>query len=327
MSAALLPAALLLALAVSALAGPRLIRAAAPALMRAPQTAAVLLILGLGVWIIAAGSLALVLAAMFTGPQLLPGAAGEICRRCLAAASPLAGAPLLDIAVPSALFLAAPVVALSLGVIVVAHRARQIRRATRAHAQAIRSTALVRRVRGHAVLVLDDEHPQVFSLPRREGGIVVSTGLLSALAQEELDAVLAHEREHLRARHHLLRVLVHLTTASLGALPLARAVGDAVPLYLEMAADAAAVRATGTRPLARALLLLGSPSPLAANALVLHAPGPDRIGRLVRPPLVRPAVFPALALTALLIAFVAAIAVSHTPYVAALLAGCGMPSL
>ena len=55
------------------------------------------------------------------------------------------------------------------------------------------------------VRVLDHEVPLAYCLPgRRTSRVVVSAGTLGLLAGDEVDAVLAHERAHLRARHDLV---------------------------------------------------------------------------------------------------------------------------
>jgi Zn-dependent protease with chaperone function len=84
--------------------------------------------------------------------------------------------------------------------------------------------------------------------------VVVSEGTLKSLADNEIDAILTHERAHLRARHDLV---LEMFTAVHAAFPRFVRSGnalDAVRLLIEMLADDAAVRAAGATPLARALV-------------------------------------------------------------------------
>ncbi|GAA4389278.1 hypothetical protein GCM10023088_63650 [Actinomadura verrucosospora] len=116
------------------------------------------------------------------------------------------------------------------------------------------------------VLVLDHPVPVAYSLPSRHRAIVVSTGAQRALSAEELGAVLAHERAHLRQRHHVFLLALDLVHAMLPWLPTVRRAKARLPLLLEMAADDAAVRVHGRKPLVDALCRL-SAAPAGAGAL------------------------------------------------------------
>ena len=56
---------------------------------------------------------------------------------------------------------------------------------------------------GHEVRVLDGALPLAYCVPGREPRVVLSDGVLQTLDREQVDAVLAHERAHLRHRHEL----------------------------------------------------------------------------------------------------------------------------
>jgi len=91
----------------------------------------------------------------------------------------------------------------------------------------------------------------VFAFAIGVGGraIVVSDGLLSALDDRRLTAVMAHERAHL-ARWHLVTLLLTKGIArAFPFLPPVREAADQLELGLEMHADRAAVMATGDRVL------------------------------------------------------------------------------
>src|SRR5699024_12648432 len=118
--------------------------------------------------------------------------------------------------------------------------------------------------------------------------------LLELLDEQELRAVLAHEAAHLKQRHHLVLALLHGVIVPLRWIPLVAAIADAVPHYLEMAADNAARSEVGTPALASALLKLGEKpkvaehfqgpaDTLAEAAVTLHAAGADRIRQLDAP--------------------------------------------
>ena len=82
--------------------------------------------------------------------------------------------------------------------------------------------------------MLDDPAPRAFAVPGRPGRIAMSTGLLRVLRRDQRRAVLAHERSHLRHRHHL-----HQTAAVLAAAanPLLYRLPAAVALSVERWAD------------------------------------------------------------------------------------------
>jgi Zn-dependent protease with chaperone function len=107
---------------------------------------------------------------------------------------------------------------------------------------------------GDGLRILDVKEPLAYCLPGVRSRVVVSEGALATLADNEIAAILSHERAHLRARHDLV---LEMFTAVHAAFPRfvrsASALG-AVRLLIEMLADDAAVRAAGPTPLARALV-------------------------------------------------------------------------
>jgi bla regulator protein blaR1 len=102
--------------------------------------------------------------------------------------------------------------------------------------------------------ILDVKEPLAYCLPGVRSRVVVSQGTLTTLSDNEIAAILSHERAHLRARHDLV---LEMFTAVHAAFPRFVRSGnalDAVRLLIEMLADDAAVRAAGPTPLARALV-------------------------------------------------------------------------
>ena len=148
--------------------------------------------------------------------------------------------------------------------------------------------------------VLDDEVPQAFALPGAPGRIVVSRGMLRCLGDDERAALLAHERSHLRGRHHLYLALWRLTAA---VTPLLRPLADAGGFVLERWADEDAAAHVGSRTVvARAVGRAALASSAARRRPQLAATGgavPQRVQALLAPP-VPPRALPFVAGAALL---------------------------
>lgn len=106
------------------------------------------------------------------------------------------------------------------------------------------------------VCVLDHPVPVVYCLPSRRRPIVVSSGALDRLEETQLQAVLTHERAHLRHRHHLLLTAIDALAAALFWAPSFRAARRSMPILLEMTADDIAARRWGRQAVAAALRIL-----------------------------------------------------------------------
>ncbi|PWK64469.1 peptidase M48-like protein [Streptomyces sp. CG 926] len=118
--------------------------------------------------------------------------------------------------------------------------------------------------------VVDDDRPDAFALPGARRGadrIVVTSGMLRALDAREREALLAHERAHLAARHHLFLGVARLAGWCHPAL--AAAITE-VSFAAERAADEAAARGCGDRRLAARAV------GRAALAATSHGAGPRR---------------------------------------------------
>ena len=332
MSSLALPLLIAAALIASAVLTPALLRRAEPILVRVPRLAVGILLGAATLWLLSAAAVSLALAWVLNGPQLLPAAYGNVCRTCLEAASPFSLGPGLTTPLPEVVLVMAPAVLLLMLLLLGAHRIIRHRRAVGGEHEAVRGAGREATVLGHRVLMLPVQAPVAFTLPRGRGGIVVSEGLVATLDPSELAAVLAHEQTHLRQRHHVVMALLNAFSAPLRAIPLFGAVVEAVPRYLEIAADAHARRRCGTPALAAALLRIGehrhrpaSPIPVRSPAPVLHAAGPDRIGHLVAPPTMRTAWLPMVALLGLTVTLALCAAAVHGPYLLVVLRGCGIP--
>ncbi|BBX19920.1 peptidase M56 [Mycolicibacterium duvalii] len=175
-------------------------------------------------------------------------------------------------------------------VAVVLHTARRLvaallrtRHRNRDHADAVQIVG--RRVDDRDVVVIGAEKPTAYCV---SGGgsraIVVTSAALRMLDPTGLDAVLAHERAHLRGGHHHVVGAVTALAAALPRLPLMRAAAQAVPALLEMCADDAAARRHGREPLLKSLFLLSTGRPLPEGALAAAGTAVlDRMLRLAQP--------------------------------------------
>ncbi|WP_158848807.1 M56 family metallopeptidase [Saccharothrix deserti] len=137
---------------------------------------------------------------------------------------------------------------------------RTVRRRARARAEHLAVLRLAARQEpgSPATLWLDHEEPLAFSLPGCPGVVVATEGLTRKLAGDQVDAVLVHERAHLRGRHHLLVTAADTLSAMLPFLPLFRQTPTAVRELVELAADAVAVRVCGAASVRAALTAVTS---------------------------------------------------------------------
>jgi hypothetical protein len=125
------------------------------------------------------------------------------------------------------------------------------------------------------VCVVEHPVPVVYCVPARARPIVVSSGALERLQDAQLHAALAHERAHLRHRHHLILTTVDALAYPLGRLPAFRLARRGLPLLLEMAADEAAARTWGREAVAALRRLAIRPAPPGC----LAASGPAHLER------------------------------------------------
>ncbi len=108
--------------------------------------------------------------------------------------------------------------------------------------------------RGRDLRVLEVAQPLAYCLPGVRRRVVVSEGALDSLTEDEVTAILSHERAHLRARHDLVLEAFTAAHAAFPRFVRSASALDAVQLLAELLADDAAVRVAGRAPLARALV-------------------------------------------------------------------------
>ncbi len=104
--------------------------------------------------------------------------------------------------------------------------------------------------------VIEHDAPLAYCLPGRTNAgsvTVLSRGLLDQLTDAELAAVVAHERTHLRQRHHLLTMAFEAWYRALPWLPTTRYGREAVLELTEMLADDGALAEHGSDVLLRSI--------------------------------------------------------------------------
>jgi len=156
----------------------------------------------------------------------------------------------------------------------------------------------------------------------------LSRGALAALSPAEVAVVAAHERAHLRGRHHLILLASDAVRVAFPFVPAFRAAHAQLSQLVEMRADDVAVRTYPRRVLATALVALaGGRVPTAAMGAGATM-GLARARRLATPidPLRLPQAVLALAVTPILVVLPPLIAAGPA-IVAALLGYCplGLP--
>jgi Zn-dependent protease with chaperone function len=102
--------------------------------------------------------------------------------------------------------------------------------------------------------VIDSAGPFSFAYGAFRPRVVVSQGLVDAAVPEELRAVLAHERYHVRNLDPLKVVLARAMADTFFLVPALRVLQERYLAGRELAADRRALRACGRHPLASALL-------------------------------------------------------------------------
>lgn len=140
-------------------------------------------------------------------------------------------------------------------------------------------------------LVVDHPAATAYCVPGLRSAIVISAGTLNLLDTDELAAVLAHERAHLRARHDLVLLPFTALLRAFRWSATARAANAEVALLVEMLADDRARRRRPARELATALLRVGASGgglapigALAATRATFDGELAARVARLLKPP-------------------------------------------
>ncbi|WP_129837857.1 M56 family metallopeptidase [Streptomyces sp. RFCAC02] len=135
---------------------------------------------------------------------------------------------------------------------------------------------------GERLVVLEDERPDAWLLAGTPPRLVITTAALRRLDGRQLDAVLAHEQGHVRARHHWLLNCAGALASGFPRVPVFAAFRHQVHRLVELAADDVASRRFGR--LTTALALVGLNECRGAFAPTSHrAHVPHRVHRLLSP--------------------------------------------
>lgn len=137
------------------------------------------------------------------------------------------------------------------------------------------------------VTLVELDHPAAWCIPGRARRVCVTSAALAVLSPSEAEAVVRHERAHLRARHHLLVTAVDVLDRAFPKVPLFRLGRTEMRRLVEMMADDSAATVSGSPTLAGALVrLAGQPAP-AAGLAAGGSTAAERAWRLLagRPPL------------------------------------------
>lgn len=106
--------------------------------------------------------------------------------------------------------------------------------------------------------VLAHPLPLAYCVPGIRTATVLTDGLIEALGELELRAVIAHERAHLDQLHHLVLLAFRAWHSALPWFPIANRAERSVALLAEMLADDQARHTAGDDALRRAMLQVGS---------------------------------------------------------------------
>ncbi|MFJ2742457.1 M56 family metallopeptidase [Streptomyces sp. NPDC087440] len=162
------------------------------------------------------------------------------------------------------------------------HRARVRRRQHRAELL-VRAPALPGEEPGGRLVVLEGERPDVRWLPGARPRLVITTAALRRLEGRQLDAVVAHEQGHARARHDWLLHCSSALATGFPQIPVFAAFRDEMHRLVELAADDMASRRFGRLTTALALVELNEDRGVFGPTSAPDAGLPQRVNRLLAP--------------------------------------------
>lgn len=133
------------------------------------------------------------------------------------------------------------------------------------------------------LVVLESERAEARWVAGPEAGLVVTTAALRRLNARQLDAVLAHELSHVRARHDWLRACSHALATGFPQVPVFEGFRQQVHRLVELAADDAASRRYGRLTTALALVELNEDRAVFGPRPTPPAQIAGRVRRLLEP--------------------------------------------
>ncbi|MFC0849752.1 M56 family metallopeptidase [Streptomyces noboritoensis] len=134
---------------------------------------------------------------------------------------------------------------------------------------------------GAPLVVLEAQRPDAWWLPGPSPQLVITTAALRRLKGRQLDAVLAHEQGHARARHHWLQNCSAALANGFPKIPVFAAFRDEMHRLVELAADDVASRRYGRLTIALALVELNEDRGLFGPCPTPHGEVPQRVERLL----------------------------------------------
>ncbi|GAA2586590.1 M56 family metallopeptidase [Streptomyces tubercidicus] len=136
---------------------------------------------------------------------------------------------------------------------------------------------------GERLVVLEGDRPEAWWLSHASPQLVITTSALRRLKGHQLDALIAHEQGHARARHDLLLYCASALAAGFPQVPVFAAFRDQVHRLVELAADDVASRRFGRRTIALALVELNEDRGVFGPCPAQLAQVPQRVDRLLAP--------------------------------------------
>ncbi|MGX7763356.1 M56 family metallopeptidase [Streptomyces angustmyceticus] len=135
--------------------------------------------------------------------------------------------------------------------------------------------------RAERLVVLEGDRPEAWWLAHSQ--LVVTTSALRRLKGSQLDALIAHEQGHARARHDLLLYSASALAVGFPQIPVFAAFRDQVHRLVELAADDVASRRFGRLTIALALVELNEDRGVFGPCPTQLAQVPQRVDRLLSP--------------------------------------------
>ncbi|MEC4019089.1 M56 family metallopeptidase [Streptomyces sp. H27-D2] len=163
-------------------------------------------------------------------------------------------------------------------------RAARARRSQRRAELLVRSPLLPgEEPSGERLVVLEGVRPEAWWLPGTAPQLVITTAALRRLKGRQLDAVLAHEQGHARARHDWLLYCSGALATGFPQVPVFAGFRDQVHRLVELAADDVASRRFGRLTIALALVELNEDRGVFGPCPTHFAQVPQRVDRLLSP--------------------------------------------
>ncbi|WP_327701748.1 M56 family metallopeptidase [Streptomyces decoyicus] len=136
---------------------------------------------------------------------------------------------------------------------------------------------------GERLVVLEGDRPEAWWLQHSSPQLVITTSALRRLKGRQLDALIAHEQGHARARHDLLLYSASALAVGFPQVPVFAAFRDQVHRLVELAADDVASRRFGRLTIALALVELNEDRGVFGPCPAQLAQVPQRVDRLLAP--------------------------------------------